>query len=137
MEQKRPNREEPHKFSLCDRFRSFVYAGKGLKLLLREHNTWVHLFATFCVIVVGACCSLSTGEWAVLAVVIGGVWITEALNTAIERLCDHVTPERHPEIGRIKDVAAGAVLLAAITAVVTGLLVFIPRFIEIYNQLFA
>lgn len=118
-----------------ERFRSFIFAGRGLRLLFHEHNTWVHLVATFCVVVVGLWVSLSFTEWAIAIVLLGGVWITEALNTAVERLCDHVTPNLHPEIGRIKDIAAAAVLLAAITAVAAGLCIFVPAIIEKVAQL--
>lgn len=124
------NRDIKHKFSLRERFGSFVYAGRGLKLLFLEHNTWIHLIATLCVVVVGCWVSLSAIQWAICAILIGGVWITEALNTAIERICDHVTPEVHPAIGRIKDIAAAAVLLSAITAVVAGLCIFVPAIID-------
>lgn len=124
------NRDIKHKFSLRERFGSFVYAGRGLKLLFLEHNTWIHLIATLCVVVVGCWVSLSAIQWAICAILIGGVWVTEALNTAIERICDHVTPEVHPAIGRIKDIAAAAVLLSAITAVVAGLCIFVPAIID-------
>ena len=124
------NRDIKHKFSLRERFGSFVYAGRGLKLLFLEHNTWIHLIATLCVVVVGCWVSLSAIQWAICAILIGGVWVTEALNTAIERICDHVTPEVHPAIGRITDIAAAAVLLSAITAVVAGLCIFVPAIID-------
>ena len=129
------DRNTKHKFSLRERFGSFVYAGRGLKLLFLEHNTWIHLIATLCVAVVGIWVSLTPIEWAISAILIGGVWITEALNTAIERICDHITPEMHPAIGHIKDIAATAVLLSAITAVVAGLCIFVPAIIDKVTQL--
>ncbi|MBQ8565168.1 MAG: diacylglycerol kinase family protein [Bacteroidaceae bacterium] len=129
------DRDTKHRFSLMERFRSFVYAGRGLRLLFHEHNTWIHLTATFCVVVVGLWVSLSFVQWAIAIILLGGVWIAEALNTAIERLCDHVTPEQHPEIGRIKDIAAAAVLMAAITAVAAGLCIFVPAIIDKIAQL--
>lgn len=129
------DRDTKHRFSLMERFRSFVYAGRGLRLLFHEHNTWIHLTATFCVVVVGFWVSLSFVQWAIAIILLGGVWIAEALNTAIERLCDHVTPEQHPEIGRIKDIAAAAVLMAAITAVAAGLCIFVPAIIDKVAQL--
>lgn len=129
------DRDTKHRFSLIERFRSFVYAGRGLRLLFHEHNTWIHLTATICVVVVGLWVSLSFVQWAIAIILLGGVWIAEALNTAIERLCDHVTPEQHPEIGRIKDIAAAAVLMAAITAVAAGLCIFVPAIIDKVAQL--
>ncbi|MBQ5750753.1 MAG: diacylglycerol kinase family protein [Bacteroidaceae bacterium] len=129
------DRDRKHKFSLRERFGSFVYAGRGLKLLFHEHNTWIHLVATLCVAIVGWWVSLSTIEWAIAIILVGGVWVTEALNTAIERLCDHVTPEMHPEIGHIKDIAAATVLLSAAIAVMAGLCIFVPAIIDKVNQL--
>lgn len=129
-------RDTPHRFSIHERLRSFVFAGRGLRLLLREHNTWIHLAATIAVVIAGIFFRLSLTEWAITVLAIGGVWITEALNTAIERLCDHVTPQQHPDIARIKDIAAGAVLLSAITAVIVGLCIFIPHIVSFCLQLF-
>jgi len=103
---------------------------------LHEHNTWIHLVATLCVVIVGLWVSLSLTEWAIAIILVGGVWIAEALNTAIERLCDYVMPQLHPEIGHIKDIAAAAVLIAAIVAVAGGLCIFVPAIIEKVNQLF-
>lgn len=122
--------ENKKAFSLQARFRSFVYAGRGLKLLMREHNVWVHLVATVGVVIVGIAVSLSLVEWAIVSILIGGVWVAEALNTAIEYLCNHVTPEQHPQIAHIKDIAAAGVVLAAITAVVGGLFIFVPSIIN-------
>lgn len=117
-------------FSLKARFHSFVYAGRGIKLLLHEHNAWVHLVATIGVIIVGLLVSLSLIEWAIVSILVGGVWIAEALNTAIEYLCNHITPEQHPQIAHIKDIAAAGVMLAAATAVIGGLCIFVPRIID-------
>lgn len=129
------DRDTKHKFSLRERFGSFIYAGRGLKLLFREHNTWIHLVATLCVTIVGWWVSLSAIEWAIAIILVGSVWITEAINTAIERLCDHVTPQIHPAIAHIKDIAAAAVILSAITAVMAGLCIFVPAIIDKVNQL--
>ena len=129
------DRDTKRKFSLRERLGSFIYAGRGLKLLFREHNTWIHLVATLCVAIVGRWVSLSTIEWAIAIILVGSVWITEAINTAIERLCDHVTPQRHPAIAHIKDIAAAAVILSAITAVMAGLCIFVPAIIDKVNQL--
>jgi diacylglycerol kinase len=119
---------ERTKFSFHSRLKSFKFALSGLReLLIREHNARIHLAATVGVIVAGFVFRVSTTQAAVLAVVTGGVWITEILNTVVERVMDFVYPEDHPEIKYIKDLAAGAVLAAAFTAVVAGLLIFIPK----------
>ncbi len=124
------DRDKPHPFKWSERLHSFVYAGRGIKLLWREHNTHIHLVATLLVGVAGICFGLSAVEWAAIIIVIGFVWVTEALNTAIERLCDHVEPAHHPAIAAVKDIAAAAVLIAALTAALTGLIIFIPHIIS-------
>jgi diacylglycerol kinase (ATP) len=121
---------EQTKFSFQNRLKSFRFALAGFReLLIREHNARIHLAATVGVIVAGILFRVSTTEAAVLAVVTGGVWITEILNTCIERIMDFIHPEEHPYIKYIKDLAAGAVLAAAFTAVVAGLLIFIPKLV--------
>ena len=119
---------EPRKFSVRERIRSFKYAIAGLRRFVsREHNSRIHLVATILVIIAARVLEVTATEAAILAVVIGMVWVAEILNTCIERLADHITKERHPEIEIIKDLAAGAVLVAAIVAVVAGLFIFIPK----------
>jgi diacylglycerol kinase (ATP) len=119
---------ERQRFSLRSRLRSFSFAFAGIRqFLVREHNARIHLVATICVIVAALVLHVSAAEAAVLAIVTGVVWITELLNTCVERMMDFVYPEEHPQIKFIKDLAAGAVLVAAFTAVVAGLLIFIPK----------
>jgi diacylglycerol kinase (ATP) len=118
----------PEKFSLRSRIRSFRYAIAGiLKFVRQEHNARIHAVATVAVIIAGIIFHVSYLEAATLAVVTGGVWITEMLNTCMERMADVVHPAVHPTIKFIKDLAAGAVLVAAITAVVVALFIFIPK----------
>lgn len=118
------------KFSVRSRIKSFSYALAGLRqFVIREHNARVHFAATIVVIIVSLVVGVTETEAAILAIVTGLVWVAEILNTCIERLADHVTKERHPEIGIIKDLAAGAVLMAAITAVIVALFIFIPKII--------
>jgi diacylglycerol kinase len=121
---------DPQKFSLRSRLKSFVYAFAGIRqFVFREHNARIHLVATIAVIIAGFVLRVSYIEAAILALATGLVWITEIINTCIERLADHVSPDRHPNIKIIKDLAAGAVLIAVITAVITGLFIFIPKII--------
>jgi len=65
-------------------------------------------------------------EFQLLILVIGAVLAVEALNTALEELCDHVTPEEHPNIGKVKDLGSGATLLMIFAALAIGLSIFIP-----------
>jgi diacylglycerol kinase (ATP) len=70
---------------------------------------------------------ISETELLIIVLLIGAIFAVEALNTAIEELCDHVTPEKHPHIGKIKDLGSGASLLMGIAAVAIGLIIFIPH----------
>jgi diacylglycerol kinase (ATP) len=111
------------------RIRSFVYAGRGVALVIRtQHNAWIHLLATLLVTLAGLLVDLSRIEWALVALAFVAVWAAEALNTAFEHLCDVASPEFHPLVERSKDAAAGAVLIAALGAVTVGALVFLPHF---------
>lgn len=72
---------------------------------------------------------LSKIEFLMVLIATGTVLATEALNTAIEELCNHVTPEEHPRIGKVKDLGSGASLLIGVTAIIVGLVIFIPHLI--------
>jgi diacylglycerol kinase (ATP) len=121
---------DQQKFSVRSRLKSFVYAFAGIRqFIFREHNARIHLVATVAVIIAGFVLHVTYIEAAILAIVTGLVWVTEMLNTCIERLADHVTIHRHPNIKIVKDLAAAAVLIAALTAVITGLFIFIPKII--------
>ncbi|CAN5454386.1 hypothetical protein BH09BAC4_BH09BAC4_07000 [soil metagenome] len=104
--------------------RSFRFAGQGIIDLFRyENNAKVHLLLAILVIAAGVYLELSRTEWAIILTQIGLVWAAEAFNTAIEKLCDFVSPGLHPQIKAIKDMSSGAVLVLAITAVVIGLII--------------
>jgi diacylglycerol kinase (ATP) len=108
---------------------SFTYAIKGIYLLLAtQRNAWIHLAATILVIFGGFYFSISTTEWMAVIFSIGIVFAAEAFNTAIEQLVDLVSPEVNKSAGRIKDLAAGAVLFAAIAAAIAGIIIFGPKF---------
>jgi diacylglycerol kinase (ATP) len=70
---------------------------------------------------------ISLFEFVIVVLTIGAVLAVEALNTALEELCDHVTPEEHPHIGKVKDLGSGAALLAIAAAFIVGLIIFIPH----------
>ena len=110
------------------RVASFGHAGRGVWSALRsEVHLRIHAVATVLVLGLGFYCGISRLEWALVALAIAGVWTAELLNTAIEALTDLASPDFHPLAGKAKDVAAGAVLLAAAGAVVVGALVFGPH----------
>ncbi|MBU6119839.1 diacylglycerol kinase family protein [Hymenobacter sp. PAMC29290] len=111
------------------RVASFGHAGRGVWTALRsEVHLRFHALATVVVIGLGFYCRITRLEWALVAISVASVWAAELVNTAIEALTDLVSPAYHPLAGKAKDVAAGAVLLAALGALVVGALVFGPHF---------
>lgn len=114
-------------FSFAARVKSFGHAFAGLALMLRtQHNAWIHAAATGAVIAAGMALRISAADWRWLVVAIAPVWIAEALNTAFEHLCDVVSPDFHASVKASKDIAAGAVLICALSAAVIGAMVFAP-----------
>lgn len=112
--------------------RTFGHAFRGLRSMLRtESNARFHLSSAIVVVAAGLALDLPRVEWMVLVLTMAAVISLEAVNTAIEALCDVVSQEHHEEIGRVKDVAAGAVLIAAIGAVVIAGLVFGRRLLAL------
>jgi diacylglycerol kinase (ATP) len=114
-------------FSVSDRVKSFGYALRGLGFMLKsQHNAWIHLVATAFVVIAGMWLHIREDDWRWIVVAIGMVWVAEIVNTAFEHLCDVVQPEFHVSVKAAKDIAAGAVLVAAIAAAIIGILVFLP-----------
>lgn len=110
------------------RRQSFADAFRGILFMLTSQpNARVHLTATAGVIGFGAWLRLGLSEWIWIALAIGLVWLAEAFNTALEALADALHPESDPGVGRAKDVAAGAVLVAVLAASLIGLLVLGPH----------
>ena len=115
-------------------FKSFGYAVKGMFLALKDQqNMRIHLVAILTVTVAGIYFGLTAIEWAIIALTIGFVISAEMINTALEELVDLVSPEHHPKAGKIKDIAAGAVLVAAIVATVVAVYIFGNK---IFNLIF-
>ena len=108
--------------------RAFVCAGRGIAEFVREgRNSKVQLGAGGAAVVLGVVLRLSTTEWAVLTLMIAAVLSAEAMNTAVERTVDLVSPDFHPLAGRAKDLAAGAVLILSLAAMVVGAFLFLPK----------
>jgi diacylglycerol kinase len=121
-------------FSIISRLRSFKHAFRGLFILLKtEHNARIHLVASVLVIGLGFIFKISSAEWILISVVIGIVCLTELINSAIEKLSDIIEPSKNEKIRDIKDFSAAAVLVAALTAAVTGILIFAPRIAGLFN----
>lgn len=112
---------------LQQRLKSFKFAIDGIVAFLRsEPHARIHAVATVIAITAACWFGLTGSQWIALLLVIGLVWITEMLNTVIEKIMDHLSPDYHPRVKWIKDVAAGAVLIAALIALITGCIIFIP-----------
>ena len=110
------------------RIRSFKCALKGMRvMMMSQHNAWLHAVATMVVISLGLYFRLTFAEWCCVILAMMSVWTSEALNTAFEFLTDVASPEFHPLAEKAKDIAAGAVLIAAIGSVFIGLMVFGPH----------
>ncbi len=130
MEKKDYLYRQNNKFSLKKRAKSFVYAFKGIGVfVITQHNVWIHLVAAILVIVFGFVFNVNFYEWCLLVFAIGFVLTAEIFNTTIEYFVDFVSPELNKKAGLIKDMAAGGVLISAITAAIIGIIIFLPKII--------
>jgi diacylglycerol kinase (ATP) len=108
-------------------FKGFTYAYNGIRLSFKAGGNFIfHLFAAIVVILMGMYFKISNLEWVAITFCITLVLAAETFNTCIEKLTDIISPERNKNAGEVKDLAAGAVLIAAIGAAITGLIIFIP-----------
>jgi diacylglycerol kinase len=116
--------------------KSFMFALGGVKQFFsRDRNGKIQTVFGIAAIVLGITVSLSSFQWLLVLFCIGLVISLEMINSAIEKYCDLVTTDFHPGIKTIKDVAAGAVLVASLMSLVIGLIIFIPALVKILNQL--
>lgn len=117
-------------FSLIKRAKSFTHAGRGIAIFIKTtHNAWVHIVILIVAVVLGRYFGISHTDWMFLILAAGLVLASEAFNTAIEIDIDLTSPEYHPYAKNTKDVAAGAVLISAITAAILGAFIFGPYLI--------
>ena len=115
------------RYDFKKQLRSFGYAWQGIRSCAgKEQNLSFHLIAMAAVTLAGFVLGITRTEWTVVILCFGVVIAAELFNTAIERLVDLVSPERHPIAGQVKDIAAGAVLVCAVAAAIIGLIIFIP-----------
>ena len=111
---------------------SFAAAINGIvESISQEFHLKIHLIAIICVVFLGFYMSISKTEWLFLILTMSAVVCLEIVSSAIERLCDKVTKENDPLIKLAKDMAAGSVLIAAISSVIIGCIIFIPKFIDL------
>ncbi len=119
-------------FSVYDRLKSFSCAFSGIYILISsQHNVWIHLFVSVMVIAAAFLFQVTVIEWIMLIFAIVIVLVAEAMNTSVELLCNFVSPDYQELIRKTKDVAAGAVLIAAVGAASIGLLIFLP-YLRVY-----
>ena len=117
------------KFSVHAHIKSFQFAFQGLVYFFKvEYNAWIHLVATIVVIGLSIFLGISPAEAIALTIAIALVWITEMLNTCLEKAMDLISKEYDIRIKVIKDISAGSVIVAALAALVIGLVVFLPKF---------
>lgn len=110
------------------RIKSFGFAFTGLyELVKSEPNARIHLAATICAVLAGLLLRISNAEWCIISIAVALVWAAEAFNTVIEKLVDHLFPEYHETARITKDISAGAVLVCAISALICGLIIFLPK----------
>ncbi len=125
---------ETKRFSIVNRAESFSYAFRGLWIFLKStHNAWVHLTALAVALLLGFYFHITQAQWLSLVLVSGLVFVAEALNTTLEIDVNLTSPNYHPYARDMKDVAAGAVLIAAFTALVVGLIIFVPYIVVLFT----
>ena len=109
------------------RLKSVTYAFKGaVKLITTEHSIMVQFSLGILLSIAGFYFNITSTEWLFQTMAIGLVMSIEGLNTAVEKIADFIHPEFHTRIGFIKDIAAGAVFFAAITALLIGAIIYVP-----------
>ena len=119
---------------LKKRLESFKYAFAGIRGLFKtEPNAIIHLIAAVLAIGLGFYFSISITEWCFVIFAIVFVFIAEAFNTAIEHLTNLVSPEYNELAGKTKDAAAAAVLFAAIGAAIVGIIIFLPKMLQLFG----
>jgi len=113
-----------------NRLKSIRYAAKGFCILITsELSIIAQIGIGIIMTIIGFLMDLSATEWLFQIMAIGLILVAESLNTAIEKMADFIHPEYHKQIGRIKDISAGAAFFAAIIAVIIGLIIYVPKFI--------
>jgi len=132
MTQKEPSDPMKKNGFIEKRLLSFKYALMGFKWLIKfEMNARIHLTATLLVSILGFTLQLSSAEWLWISFAIVLVFMAELFNSSIESLADALHPQHHPKVGMAKDMGAAATLMAAIFAVVVGLIIIGPKLLDI------
>jgi undecaprenol kinase/diacylglycerol kinase (ATP) len=121
--------------SIKKSFKSLAFALNGLRIVFQEqNNARIHVLVALIVIIAGVFLKNSAGEWIAICFAIGMVLMSEIINSAIEHVADFVSPDDHPLIKKIKDLSAGAVLISAITAIIIGIIIYLPKIISLCSR---
>jgi diacylglycerol kinase (ATP) len=118
--------------TLKERIKSLVFAWRGLLYLISKEDSFKYqLLFAFVFVIAGFYFDISTSEWFAQLGITALVLSVEGLNSAIEKLADYIQPNYDKDIGKIKDIAAGAVLVSGLFALVVGLIIYIPYFLAL------
>ena len=113
--------------------KSFGYAFSGIwQMIVQEQNAKIHLLAILIVAITGFYFHLSATEWIAIIIVSGSVFVAETFNTSIETLSNIISSEYNQNIKQVKDFSAGAVLIASFSAIIVGLIIFLPKIMELF-----
>lgn len=122
------------KFSLKKRSKSALYALNGLRVLfLEEHNSRIHIVIVIVVVTAGFLLKISNTEWLVICILIALVFSLEIINSAIENICDYISPQWSEVIKKVKDLAAAAVFVSSVISVICGAIIFLPKLYNLFT----
>ena len=111
---------------------NFGFAIQGIIFSFSERNICIHYLAVICTTTTGLLLKISISEWCIILIMFVLVISFEMVNTAMEIMVDMISPEFNENAGKIKDIAAAAVLIAAVAAVIAGLMIFVPKIMALY-----
>lgn len=121
------------KFSLKKRSKSALYALNGLRILfLEEHNSRIHIAIVIVVVTAGFLLKISNTEWLVVCILIALVFSLEIINSAIENICDYISPQWNEVIKKVKDLATAAVFVSSVISVICGAIIFLPKLYNLF-----
>lgn len=115
---------------------SLKYSFQGIKYALNQQNFFLIFIIAIIVILLGFYLNLSSIEWLIVILTIGFVLSLEALNTIWEKTLDLLQPYFSPKVKNIKDLVAGAVVIACLTALVIGFIIFLPKVLILWKKIF-
>ncbi|WP_308600364.1 diacylglycerol kinase family protein [uncultured Dysgonomonas sp.] len=122
------------KFSLKKRSKSALYALNGLRVLfLEEHNSRIHIAIVIVVVTGGFLLKISNTEWLAICILIALVFSLEIINSAIENICDYISPQWNEVIKKVKDLAAAAVFVSSVISVICGAIIFLPKLYNLFT----